>query len=61
MEIDYSTLQADVAVWVEGHLDRVRDTLGEAEANAEAVKLQHDPWTALQWYVEDVSSAARVA
>lgn len=61
MEIEYSTLQADVASWREGHLERVRDILGESEAHAEAMRLEDDPWVALQWYAEDMRSAEQSA
>lgn len=56
--INYSTLQADVAVWLKSHLEHIRETFGEGEAYAAAVELEDDPWQALQWYVEDVRKAA---
>jgi hypothetical protein len=55
MSINYSTLEADVAEWIKGHVERVEEYSGEGEAYAEAVRLlDDDPWQALQWYVEDV-------
>ncbi|MER9521509.1 hypothetical protein NKI44_29825 [Mesorhizobium sp. M0614] len=59
--IDYSTLEADVAAWLKGHLEHTRETFGEGQAYAAAVELEDEPWTALQWYVEDMRSAARAA
>ena len=55
MSIDYSALEADVAEWVKGHLETVKQYCGEEAVYAEAVRLiDEDPWQALQWYVEDV-------
>ncbi|TPN32521.1 hypothetical protein [Mesorhizobium sp. B1-1-6] len=59
MSINYSILEADVAEWMKGHIERVKEYCGEGEAYAEAVRLlEDDPWQALQWYVEDVRKAA---
>ncbi|MER9190253.1 hypothetical protein [Mesorhizobium australicum] len=53
--IDYSALEADVAEWMKGHVERVKEHCGEGETYAEAVRLlDDDPWQALQWYVEDM-------
>jgi hypothetical protein len=52
-------VELDVAAWLKGHLEHIRETFGEGEAYAAAVRLEDDPWTVLQWYVEDVKSAAR--
>ena len=57
MAINYSTLEADVAAWLKCHLEHIRETYGEGEAYAAAVRLEDDPWTVLQWYVEDVKNA----
>lgn len=53
--IDYSILETDVAEWMKGHIESLKEDFGEGEAYAEAVRLlDDDPWQALQWYVEDV-------
>lgn len=30
--VDYSTLEADVAEWMKGHIERVKEYCGEGEA-----------------------------
>ncbi|RWO17731.1 MAG: hypothetical protein E5Y16_25345 [Mesorhizobium sp.] len=57
MEINYSTLEADVAAWVKAHIAATRDICGPDEAYAVAVTLEAEPWTALQWYVEDMRAS----
>ncbi|CAH2399619.1 hypothetical protein [Mesorhizobium escarrei] len=59
MEINYSTLEADVAAWLKGHLEHIGEVYGEGEAYAAAVELADDPWTALQWYTEDMRRLLR--
>ncbi|WP_027057046.1 hypothetical protein [Mesorhizobium loti] len=62
MQIDYSTLEVDVAEWMKGHVERVKECYGEGEAYAEAVRLvDEDPWQALQWYVEDIRQGLSAA
>ncbi|KQU80514.1 hypothetical protein ASD12_32555 [Mesorhizobium sp. Root102] len=59
INLNYATLEADVAAWIKTHLEDIRETLGEGEAYAAAVELEDNPWTALQWYCEDVRMGQR--
>jgi hypothetical protein len=51
--IDYSKLEAEVAMWREGYLESIRHTCGEEYAEISARDLDADPWQALAWFVED--------
>jgi hypothetical protein len=57
MEIDFTTLGAEVAAWQEDFIRHVQDTLGEDQARATEADLKADPWLALQWYVEEMRRA----
>ncbi|MGN6142077.1 MAG: hypothetical protein ACTHOP_00655 [Mesorhizobium sp.] len=52
-QVNYATLEAQVAEWKADFIQNMREHYGSAEADMTAAQLDANPWQALQWFVED--------
>lgn len=59
MQINYSTLQMDVATWQTEYVRHIRDTQGDFAADATEFDMNADPSLTLMWYMEDLRSGVR--
>jgi hypothetical protein len=51
--VNYATLGADVAAWIEEYSQSIGEGLGEGAGRDMLATLKANPWVALRWFVED--------
>jgi hypothetical protein len=59
MEIDYTSLEQQVAAWQKNYVQSIRDNHGEKYVADTERHLKDNPWEALLWFVEDCNKAAQ--